>query len=193
MRSNKIIMMPKRKTKILAAFSFILALAALGAFFFLFSFMKGKVAEAVNEENEIKVQIEKEDSLSSMQRSIEDNQADENEIAGYVIPSNSVADFIQTLDTLVATSGLESEVDSVNYVPSAALTPENAEDVDVKISVEGAWSNVMFFLQLLEHYPLKISIESVSLKQYAEYTVKGKEIPQWSADIDFTAVKFKDN
>ena len=94
---------------------------------------------------------------------------------------------------MVASSSLKSQVDSISYDQSSDLSAVSAEFLDVKISVEGTWSNIHFFLKLLENYPLKIDIKSVSLKQFTTYTVGGKQVPQWSGDIDFTVVKFKDN
>ena len=164
-----------------------------GIFFSMFFFMKGKISETVSKEDEIKTEIEKGESLSFMQKSVEENQVNEDKVTGYFIPSNGTASFIKVLENIVASSSLKSQVNSINYEPSSDLSAINAEFLDVKISVAGTWSNLNFFLKLLENYPLKINIRSASLKQFTTYTVGGKQIPQWSGDIDFTVVKFKDN
>lgn len=186
-------MMPKKKTQSLALSMLILTALSAGVFFSLLSLMGNKVLETVNNTNEIKTEIAKEESLSFMQKNVLENQTNKNLITGYILPANSVSDFIQTLEDVVATSGLKSQINSITSEPSDALLAANAELLDVKMSVIGPWSNMHFFLQLLESYPLKISMKNVSLKQFANYTVKGKQVPQWSGDIEFTVVKLKDN
>lgn len=186
-------MMPKKKTQFLALSTLVLVALSAGVFFSLLSLMGSRVSETINNVNEIKIEIGKEESLSFMQKSIEENQADEDLITGYILPANSVSDFIQTLENVVATSGLKSQINSITPEPSDVLSAANAEFLDIQMSVIGPWSNMHFFLQLLESYPLKIDIKSVTLKQFANYTVKGKQVPQWSGDIEFTVVKLKDN
>jgi len=186
-------MMPKRKTKILVLLAFLSAAVSVSAFFILFSLMQGKVADTIAKTDEIQMALEKQRSLSFIQKSIADNQTSENALAGFIIPANSVSDFIQTLEDLVATSSLKSQVNSISYQSSSALSAVGAELVDVQMGVIGTWSNIHFFLELLENYPLKIVIKSASLKQFATYTIAGKQVPEWSLDIEFTAVKFKDN
>ncbi len=185
-------MMPEKKTKALATFTLILALFSLSVYFSMFFFMKNRISETMQKQNEIKTAIEKKESLSLTQKSIEDNQVNEDKISGYIVKSNSVADFIKIMESIVASSGLKSQVGSISYESSNNLSAFNAELLDVKITALGPWSNIHFFLQLLENYPLKIDIRSVSLKKFTDYVVKGKDVPQWSADIDFTVVKFKD-
>lgn len=185
--------MPKEKTKMLALSALVMMVASASFFFALFFFMKNKISETVVKTAEIKTQIKKEESFSFMQKSIEENQANENSITNFIIPANSIADFIKTLDSMVASSSLKSQVGSISYESESDLSAANAELLDVQISVEGPWSNIYFFLQLLETYPLKIDIKSVSLKQFTDYTVAGKQVPEWSGDIEFTVVKFKDN
>lgn len=170
----------------------IITAVLIGIFLFLSFMMNGKISDTINKTDQIKKQIENEESFSFMQKNIEDNQANENEIAKYIIPPNSVADFIKLLKSIVATSSLKSQVGSITAESSANLSSIDAELLNVNITVEGTWSNIYFFLKLLETYPLKIDIENVSLKQFADYTVKGKQVPQWSADVEFTVVKFKD-
>ncbi len=60
------------------------------------------------------------------------------------------------------------------------------------MNVIGQWKDVQFFLALLENYPLKITVKSVSLSTFGTYEVKGKNVPEWSGDFEFTALKLKD-
>lgn len=169
----------------------VLTIALFGVFFVIHSLVNAEIAETMVNENKIQTEVSKEDSLSSMEKSVEENELNSGKLTGYIIPANSVSEFIQTLDNIVSSSGLKSQIGSIAYQSSASLSAVNAELLDVKITVEGSWSGLHFFLQLLETYPLKINIENVSLKQTDE-TIKGA-VPQWSGDIEFTVLKFKDN
>ncbi|MBU6370633.1 MAG: hypothetical protein KGH93_00635 [Patescibacteria group bacterium] len=184
-------MLPTKRT--IAGFVIMLALAALaaGAFIALRGMFLGKVSSVVSRKAEIALVIGKTRALSAMQTSLADSASNAAALAAYIVPQNGIVDFITTLDSIIATSGVKADVGSIGVTAGGA--PAGMELVDVKASATGAWNNIEYFLTLLETYPLKIDIRSASMRQFSSYTVRGRQVPQWSLDVEFTVLKLKDN
>ena len=183
--------MPQKKTKILLISLLVTDLVLATVFFMIFSYTRSQISQTIDETNQIKVEIKKEESRSLMKKDIEDAAGYKDILNTYLIHEDDVVSFIKILESMVATSSLKSEVSSVTYQPSSALTPINGELLRVNITVTGEWKNVQFFLQLLENYPLQIAIQKISLEKTSPLEVNGRKVPQWSAGFDFTVITLK--
>ncbi len=182
--------MPQKKTKILLASLLITDLILAVIFFMMFSYTRSQISKTIEETNQIKIEIKKEESRSLMRKDIEDANNYKDIFNAYLIHEDDVVSFIKILESMVATSSLKSEVNSVTYQPSSTLTPIGGQLLRVNTTVTGEWKNIQFFLQLLENYPLQISIQKVSFDKSSS-EINGKKVPQWSANFDFTVIILK--
>jgi hypothetical protein len=183
--------MKSTKTKTFLILMIILDLFFVAVFIALFTFIKKQISDTVSMTDQIKAEIKKEQTLSLMKKDIEDSKNYQDKLYGYFIGKDNVADFLKILENLVSSSSLKSEVQSVAYEPTDKSALISTELVRVKMNVVGEWKNIQFFIQLLENYPLKIDIKNVSLNKSSDAVVSGRQIPQWSANIDFTVAKLK--
>jgi len=183
--------MPTTKTKTFLILLIFLDIFFIAIFIALFIFTKNQISDTINKEDAIKTEIKKEETLSIMKKDVEDSKNYEDKLYGYFIGKDNVVDFLKTLDDLISSSSLKSEIQSINYESLAKINLIETELVRVKMNVKGKWENIQFFLKLLENYPLKISIKNISLNKFSDSIISGKTIPEWSADLDFTAVKLK--
>ena len=184
--------MPLRKTKIINLVILLVTIAVVTAFWMLYSYTANQIADTITKSDELTIEIKKEDTMSFMKHDIETGKAYQSQLYQYVLSKDGLVGFFKTLDTIVASSSVTSQVNAVGYENTAALTAVSAQLVHVNITINGTWNNVIYFLKLLENYPLETNITGVSLQKYADYTVKGgKSIPQWSSTIDFTVVQLQ--
>lgn len=185
--------MPKDKTKKIFLFLLILNISLGISFGFLFLYVKNQNIKASEIENEIKNEIRKQESRSIMQDDLNKALESEIELKKYFVEKENIVGFIEIIENSVSNSSLKSEVKSVSTESSDNLNKINAEYLRIKLDVTGDWEKILYFIKLLENYPLKINIEKVFLTKYSDYDSKNKIIPQWLASFDFTVLKFKDD
>ena len=184
--------MPKKETKTLVAILLLIDIISIGTFIFLFFFTKNIIKESVNKENEIKIELKKEDIRIFMKDNLILGKMYQDKLTDYIIPNGGTVDFIKTLEQLVLNSGLKSDIKTVSNELYSEGNSLGLEFIKINMNVIGEWKNVQFFLTLLENYPLKINIKKMSLNKFSDYIVNGKEIPEWSGNLEFTVVKVKD-
>lgn len=184
--------MPKKETKTLIITLLSINIISISLFVFLFYFTESLIAESVKKEDDIKMELKKEDAIILMKEDLSLGKMYQDKLMTYVVPSGGTVDFIKTLEQLVLSSGLKSDVKSVSSELYDKGNSINLEFLKINIDVIGEWKNVQFFLTLLENYPLKININKISLNKFSDYIVGGKSVPQWAGNFEFTVVKIKD-
>jgi Tfp pilus assembly protein PilO len=184
--------MPKKETKILVIALILINALLVGAFIFLYNFTKNLIAESVSMSDDIKAELKKDEIRVLMRSDLTQGKIYQDELASYMLPSDSAVDFIKTVDQLVASSSLKSNISNVASEPYTKGNAINAELLKMNITVVGNWKNIQFFIKLLENYPLKIGINQLSLNKISDTVINGIQIPQWSGNIEFTVVKIKD-
>ena len=184
--------MPKKETKTLVIIVLVIDLIFIGAFVFLFIFTQNMVDESASKVNDIKTELKKEDGVILMKDSLALGKMYQEKLADYIMPAEGTVNFITTIEQLVANTRLKSDIKTVTNVPYNKGDAIGEELLKVDLVVNGGWSNIQFFLNSLENYPLKININNVSLNKISDATVKGKNVPVWSGSIEFTVVKVKD-
>ena len=184
--------MPQKETKILVFTLLLINILSIGFFVLLLYFTDNLVKESINTEGIIKVELKKEDIKSFMKDDLAQGKIYQEKLANYIIQSEGTVDFIKILEQLVLNSGLKSDIKNVSNKPFSVGSTVGVEHLSVSVDVTGEWKNIQFFIKSLENYPLKIDITKLSLSKFSDYVVKGKNIPIWSGDIEFTVVKIKD-
>lgn len=184
--------MPKKETKILILTLLLINILSIGFFVLSLYFTDSLVKKSINTEDIIEVELKKEDIKSLMKDDLAQGKIYQEKLTNYIIPSDGTVDFIKILEQLVLNSGLKSDIKNVSNKPFPAGNTIGMEYLSVSMDVTGEWKNVQFFIKSLENYPLKIDITKLSLSKFSDYVIKGKNVPIWSGDIEFTVVKIKD-
>lgn len=184
--------MPKKETKLFLIITLFIDALFVGTFLSLYNFTKGQVVDSVNKENSIKTELKKDELRSLMKEDLNLSKFYQTALADYVLPKGGTVDFIKTIEQIVLNSELKSDIKSVSNEAYDKGTAIGAELIRVNMNVIGKWENVQFFLKSLENYPLKITINKMSLNKFSDYFVKGKKIPQWAGALEFTVLKMKD-
>ena len=181
--------MLQKKTKISLIVISIIDLALIVSFFAMFLFVQGKISDTIEKEDNIRKEIKKDESNALMNKELLNNKNYTEKLSEYIVSSSGLIDFIDILEKNISNNNLKHDVKSLVY--EAGSIP-NLELARIKIDVTGEWKNVIFFLKLLENYPLKISIDNVSFKKFSEYEVGSKNIPQWIGSFEFAVLKYID-
>ena len=185
--------MPSKKTKNLIIFLLTLNILSIVFFVLLFNHTNGLITESVLIENELKNEIKRDDARVFMREDLEKGKEYEVALKKYILEKDGTVGFIKTLESLVSSSSLKSNIKNVlteNYDKGSTI---GLDLIIVNMDVIGEWKNIIYFLKLLENYPLKIDIKNVSLNMSSTYIVGGKNVPQWVGSFEFTVVKMKDN
>ncbi len=184
--------MPKKETKILLAVFLLLGIASMGAFVFLFSFTKNLIAESVNKSNDIKTELKKEGAETLMKDDLILGEMYQKKLEEYIIAKGGTVDFLKTLEQLISNTGLKYNINTVSSATYDKGDKMGEELLKININATGAWQNIQLFLKSLENYPLKINITKMSLNKFSDSIIKGRKVPEWSLNLDFTVVKMKD-
>jgi Tfp pilus assembly protein PilO len=184
--------MPKKETKILVIIFLAIDIISVGTFVFLFSMTSRMIADSVSMENQISAELKMDEARTLMKNDLANGENYQNELSAYMIPSGGTVDFIKTLGQLVSNSNIKSDIKSVATEPYDKGNAIGEELLAVDISVTGEWNNIQFFMKMLENYPLRIDMQSVSFNKISDYTIGGKDVSEWSGEFQFTVVKIKE-
>ena len=181
--------MLQKNTKISFIIILIIDLVFIVGFFILFLFVQKQISNMIEKENDIRNEIKRVESSALMNKELLNNKNYTDRLSEYIIGANGVIDFVDMLEKIISDNNMKSDIKSLVYEEGGI---SNLELARIKIDITGQWKNVIFFLKLLENYPLKISIENVSFKRFSEYKVGSKNIPQWVGSFEFTVLKYKE-
>jgi len=84
------------------------------------------------------------------------------------IPEESIADFIQVIESLMKERSLVGSVDAVSVSESPELAKVGKQYLQMTLSASGGFNDVMKFEGLLEKLPYKVTIDSVTLNYVAK-------------------------
>lgn len=185
--------MPQRKTEISLILFILIDILSISAFLYLYNITQDLIAETIEKGDLIKIELKKDDAKILMKDDINQGKIYKDKLMSYVIPAEGTVDFIKVLEQLISSSGVKADIKSVSSEAYDKGTAIGLELVRVNIDITGDWSGVKYLLNLIENYPLKIDVKKIAFSKFSDLVKKGVSIPQWSGNIEFTAVKTKDN
>lgn len=133
---------------------------------------------------------QKNNELEAIRRNLKATLSDNARLASFFVPHDSVADFIQTAETLGKKSGLIISTKKVESESSVELDQFDKEILSIIMDTEGSWSDTMQFIGLLSNLPYKISISSLVLESLDKSEKKGGA--GWQGSINFNVIKIKE-
>ncbi len=176
----------QKTTKIKFIFLLLVNILLIGLFVFLHSITIGKISDAAVNEEKIRNEIIRRESIDAVKKDLGDNTDYEKELRTYFIGPDEadLAGFISLLEKFSLDHGLKITVTSVTFEDAAKLSAIKAEFAKLRIIVSGKWENTQDMIRYLESYPLKIEIKSISLQ-------KNSDSKDWSESIEFNVARMK--
>ncbi len=145
---------------ILSLISVILSVSLYVYFYNNLTKSKVDVSNYHNRVSEAKAKLE---NLQTIEKNLKNTIEEGDVIASLFLRSNSVAEFIQTIEGLIRETGLQGSVDSVTEITSSDLDVVGKEKLSLVIGANGKWSGMVNLLGLLERLPYKSTIDSFTL------------------------------
>jgi Tfp pilus assembly protein PilO len=177
-------------TKLFLVLSLLAAIISVGGFCIFFNDLKTRNEHISILTNTIEAQLQKENSKESTQNIIKNTKSEREQIANYFVGKDTIAEFIESLETLAGARGINFVVDSVavEEVKNEAMY----EQLKMKVTVVGDWKSVATYVSLIEHLPYKLTISSVvftKLEQSDDPKVKKKDA--WRVIMEIGVIKLK--
>lgn len=82
-------------------------------------------------------------------------------LRNYFIQKGDEVKFIEQIESVATSSSIKFEIKSIEV--KAAQANSVKEDINIKMSVEGSWANIMNFINSLEKMTFGASIEKIDL------------------------------
>lgn len=177
-----------KKTKKLFLTFLVLSVFGLAFDITVFFVIKQRTEAVSIAENQLALAAEKANSLKSVKALMDDTAERRAKVGTFFIKDDKVVDFLDSLDTLGTQNGVKLAINSVAVAPLSKTSSSYLEQLNIKVQVEGSWSNVYRFLTLLETMPYKVSWGRVGFDQ-----VSGSAGKQsiWQGVFDVSIVKLK--
>ena len=183
------------KTKKLTITLIIISLIALGACFYLFTNIKKTDKEVSLLAVQIESWVKREESLRSIKSLMEDTKKEREQLANLFVQSKGEVDFIEAVESLGRTVGVNLEIESVGVETMKGKTSSSTELFRLSAKTEGSWSGIINLLTLLENMPFSISFENLNLRKISggSNSKDSKQEPSsyWSGNFTFSVLKIK--
>lgn len=112
---------------------------------------------------------EKNNQIQSLQNNISEILDDYNKLQKLFIEKEGVIDLIQFIETISTKAGVTLKVDKVTKQEFRPIYPTK-EIVLIDVISTGTKSDMLQFLETIEHLPYKVSIKNVALQQLDKET-----------------------
>ncbi len=154
----------------------VLVVVAIAAYGILFSLIYSVNEEAQTISKQTLEQQQKVDEQRSLQKLADDIRPNSQQLENFIISKDGDISFIEALETLGKGQGLKLSVASV-----VEEQQDKFNNLKFQLVLEGSWSPLVHFLELLELMPYKITIRSVAMDIATP----------WKMSIEMVAVKQK--
>ena len=171
------------KTQTKTVVTTLLALVFVCAYGFLFVVIKTKNNQISILQNQVDVEIRKDQRLYSVKQLMTDLHEGFDKIDTYFVSNDGVVGFLENLESFGAMSGVYVGVNSVS-VDGHIDDGLPYESLRVEFVARGEWRSVIQLISLLETTPFGITVERMQLER-----LEGSDY--WRINTSFTVLKLK--
>ncbi|MCG2695165.1 hypothetical protein L6261_03750 [Candidatus Parcubacteria bacterium] len=163
---------PNLSSKKILIIVLVLNLTALLVYVFLFINIKNKNENLVILKRELNNQIEVEKELDVVGSNLDGTKSERGKINSFFVGSDkeSVVKFVEDVENLGDFANVSLNTKSI--LLKEREREENIvsvlTDMKLSLSVEGKWSDIVYFIELLKSMPYKISFSNVYLEKKGE-------------------------
>jgi hypothetical protein len=179
-------MTTKRSTVILSI-AFISAFCSVAlSLFFLYSIYDKSASLTLLEENLAAAEQQQNGSVA-MKHLLSDTKEERTKLETYFIGKDGIVSFIESVESLGKLVNAKVSVNSIGV--DQGNGGNMFEYVTMNATAEGNFSNLFWFLSLVEHMPLKLEVSKVSLDDISPGFQKKDK--QWRLTFVLEALKLK--
>jgi hypothetical protein len=160
--------------------------------YFEFIDIKNKNENISYLDNQLSSQANKQELASSMDLIIKNSQPSIDLVDSSIVSSDGDVTFIESLESLAKTDGLNIGIDSLVITDDKSLTSNNMSFFNIKANTSGSWSGTYLFLAQLESLPIKLKVNKFSFtnatNDLSKISSKGNT---WDGSFEITVLKYK--
>lgn len=165
-----------RQTLIPLAIAMLTLTGSFVAYFITFNAVSKLQEESFLLAQEINAAFDKEERINRAQRTLTLINSQEGAIYEYLVSSETVVDFLETLEGIEEQTGVEIEIVSV-------AANEDTKAFDINLTAEGSFKRVMQTLGAIEKLPVFITIESGTIETIVR---EGGGDATWTASASYS-------
>lgn len=160
--------MAMNKTTRLVTTSSVLCVLAIGAFLFLFFFIRIEVDHLETLSEDVRLAEDQQDKLESLRQTVARITKDRERLDSYFLAEQDIPNFLEVIEDLGTqtntTVTLTSVEESKWRLPNASEKDEQAvyKTLVLTITAEGAWDGVFQMVSLLETFPAPVIVHQAS-------------------------------
>ncbi|PIP86940.1 hypothetical protein COW81_02825 [Candidatus Campbellbacteria bacterium CG22_combo_CG10-13_8_21_14_all_36_13] len=181
-------MLPLAKTKKIFYTTLTILLSITGAFFVVIFLISGINKKLSILDNELKVETEKENIIQNLERIIIDTEEEREILDSYSIDPDGVVLFINDIENYAYKSKVEPDIVSVDITEQTPKHPV-FEIFKIDLRVEGDWSGVKNFIDIMDALPYSKSIKTMRIDKKSDNVASTTEL--WDAEIVIEVLKKK--
>jgi len=117
-------------------------------------------------------------------------------ITNSIIPSGEDVKFIEDLESLARSDGLEIVIDSLSFEADKRADANGVVVLSVKAKTVGTWTGNYSFLTQLESLPTKVKVKNVTLGDKIDVSLVDsdhapKPTDKWESSFEINVLKYK--
>lgn len=184
----------KRSINTSFVLSILIALLFVAGYVMFFVVIKHTNEDVSMLAHEVDIYAAREAMLRNTDKLAEDLKEDIEKLGTYFLTKDDVVSFIETVEQAGATSDVDLTIGSVAVIPQTPVEgqSENAyETLTLRVDAVGSWSNILTFLEYVQHMPYKLQMDRVSVSKVSSVIpfFGGKEgavekTPQWNSSFE---------
>jgi hypothetical protein len=153
--------MNKTKTFISFLTSILISMIAIVTFFFFLNIIKNKNEHTSKLNLTLEDKMVKKENLNDLLKKFTEIEKTNEVVNSYFVNSSRVDLFVEYLENLGTTHGVQIKVEGIEVVP-------DSKNLSVNLSAKGSFNNVMKITALLENAPFDLGIKEVYLNKMIE-------------------------
>ena len=126
--------------------------------------MRGATGQISALINELSIEEGKEERIRSVKKILEATKDDRELLESYFVTDNTIARSITKVESAARSVAIELDITSVGIEGSESNELGVSETLNMRLIIEGTWSNVVHFVSLVEHLPYNIDILSFQMQ-----------------------------
>jgi len=173
----------------------VLCLLSLAVYFLLLKDIQKQNEISFDLIEKLNMQTRRDAELRFIGDNLSSTQTERYKINSYFISAeeSGIVDFIEMVESLGNHSGISLEVNSILLKENSSKSnpPDLIEDMKLGLKIGGDWSNIIYFLEMLDLAPYKISFDKVYIEKNDDKIKKDKLDENWIGIINLSVLKFK--
>jgi len=171
---------------------FVTVLSVSSLIFWKLSIKKFEVTEVIKQ---FQFQETRKEEVKKLSREIKDFSEELEKVESLLLgrDQEAVVNFIERVENIALESQVNVSLETVLVSPlSDEKLKDNFENLNLEVTANGGWEEIIRFLGLIENLPYQIIIKDLSLEEPKVLRLSGEEVVgPWTLSIVFDVLKVK--